>query len=60
MDNNKADQQNPNNAAGGGIGNRPAGYQGAGTTADLNNHANQGNPNNSQFGGGQGAQQPKK
>lgn len=47
---NRAKQLNPNNPAGGGVGNRPAGYQGQGNTADLKNHGQQMDPNHPKFG----------
>lgn len=47
---NRADQLNPNNPKGGGIGSRPAGYTSSDTSkANIDNRANQKNPNNEKF-----------
>jgi len=52
MDNNRANQCNPNHGPTGPGHN--AGYGGTGGQADRDNRANQLNPNHAQFGGGGG------
>lgn len=47
---NKANVANPNNPAGG-IGNRPAAYQGSKDKSNLDNHGQQKNPNNPKYEG---------
>lgn len=50
MDNNRANQCNPNHLKSGS--GRSSGYHGDGSKHDLDNHANQLNPNNRRYQGG--------